>query len=385
LQTCLMQEFDDYEIVVSDNSTTTATRELVKRMDSPKIKYLRPPRPLAMSDNWDFGVENASGEFITLIGSDDGLLLHALPEIDRILRMLDAKILRWDSACYNWPDLPAQDFATANELLIPTKQTDWYLPIHRRESKLMIQAAANSEIAYSDLPMIYCSAIHRSLIEELRHKTGKIFRSESPDVYSGFAFAHLSGAFYSIDAPMGINGLSGDSNGVASIYLKEKSAVADDFLSLNTRANHVAHEWVPRLPVMPAAVADSFLHAKQSLFAADATFFVDRRKMITNSLRELRAADDDEWQNALRLVRKSVADNRELSKWFEEEFGRKRREEFEFAPHYKLKRYGQTYLHLDAAEFGVTNVLEAAQLCEKILGFKLDGVNAHVKPTGAQA
>ena len=59
----------------------------------------------------------------------------------------------------------------------------------------------SSQISYSRLPMIYCSVIHRDLLEALRQKTGRIFQSVSPDVYSAFAFAHVAGARQSSRPP----------------------------------------------------------------------------------------------------------------------------------------------------------------------------------------
>src|SRR5262245_51577835 len=87
LRTCLAQDFADFEIVVSDNDSPPAVREVVASFADSRIKYFRTPRLLAMSDSWEFALEHAAGEFVTVIGSDDGLLLHALTEIDRILRM----------------------------------------------------------------------------------------------------------------------------------------------------------------------------------------------------------------------------------------------------------------------------------------------------------
>src|SRR5438105_2007062 len=141
-----------------------------------------------MSDSWEFALSHAAGEFVTLLGNDDGLLLHALREIDRLIQMLDAKILRWESVCYNWPDLPVQEHAPAHALLIPLKQQNGYYPIRRRDSASMIQAAGNSAVSYSELPLVYCSAIHHSVIDRLRSQAGRIFRSRSPDVFSSFAF-----------------------------------------------------------------------------------------------------------------------------------------------------------------------------------------------------
>ena len=381
IRTCLVQNFDDFEIVVADNSTTSATRDLVDRLASPRIRYVRPPQPLAMTDNWEFAVSQCQGEFITLVGSDDGLMLHSLTEIDRILRLWEAKLLRWDPVCYNWPDLPPQDGAKSHELLIPTKQADWYLPIHHYDSKAKMRACINSEIPYSYLPMIYCSVIHRDLLETLRQKTGRVFQSAFPDIYSGFAFAHVAGSYYSVDAPLGINGISRASNGLAHVHLKDDNTpVSADYWKLNAKANIRVHAWIPKLMCLPVWTADSFQYAKDALFPDDAELSCDRRQLIKSALGELKASSEAEWCAAQQAVRTSVADDAVLQKWFEGEYGSMPFSDYAPAPTHKLKRYGQTYLCLDASEFGVTNVLEAAELCEKILGFKRDGMNAHLRP-----
>src|SRR5213078_1360054 len=78
LQTCLDQDFTDYEVVVCDNYSSPATREVVDSFTSPRVKYVRAPQPLAMSHNWELALAHASGEYVTVLGDDDGLLSHAL-------------------------------------------------------------------------------------------------------------------------------------------------------------------------------------------------------------------------------------------------------------------------------------------------------------------
>ena len=56
LQTCLDQTFDDYEVIVSDNCSSPATKAAVDELASPKVRYVRTPEPVAMSRNWEFGV-----------------------------------------------------------------------------------------------------------------------------------------------------------------------------------------------------------------------------------------------------------------------------------------------------------------------------------------
>jgi hypothetical protein len=376
LETCLAQDFDDFEIVVADNFSSPPTREIVESIPDKRIKYVRSSRPLAMSDSWEFALLHASGEYVTVVGADDGLLLHALPEVDRLLRMLDTPILRWESACYNWPDLPVQDHAPAHALLIPLKQANDYYPIHRRDSAVMMQAAANSRLSYNELPMIQCAAIHRSVIDHLRARSGRVFQGRSPDIYSSFAFAQIAGSYHSVAAPMTINGLSAHSNGVACIYLKEKSPIAEEFRRLNAEARLTTHPWVPDVPVMPAGVADAFLHARDALFP-NGDITLDRRQLAINCIQEARLADDREWQRFREAIRRSLTDDAELLGWFEREYGERSLAALNPTPR-RLKRYGGDYMYLDASEFGVTNIFEAAQLCERLLGCKREGVNCHM-------
>src|SRR5262249_57858095 len=84
LQTCLVQDFDNYEIVVCDNHGSPATRELIDALASPRIKYIRSDRPLSMSSNWELAVSRATGEYVTVLGGVNGLLPHVLPTPDRL-------------------------------------------------------------------------------------------------------------------------------------------------------------------------------------------------------------------------------------------------------------------------------------------------------------
>jgi len=86
--------------------------------------------------------------------------------------------------------------------------------------------------------------------------------------------------------------------------------------------------------------------------------------------------DEEEWREVVAAVRQSLGDDAGLSAWFEAEWGDRRPE---LAPRpTPLPRYGGTYLHLAADEFGVSDVVGVARLCEKLLGYKRDGVNAHL-------
>src|SRR5438874_2101121 len=102
LRTCLEQDFDDYEIVVCDNFGSPATRQVVEECRSSRIRYVRSPRLLSMSSNCELAVSEARGEYVLLLGDDDGLLSHGLRELDRLIGREQPPAVRWAAAFYTW-------------------------------------------------------------------------------------------------------------------------------------------------------------------------------------------------------------------------------------------------------------------------------------------
>jgi Glycosyl transferase family 2 len=375
IRTCLAQQFDDAEFLVSDNGSDAATRNLVAEFADRRLRYVHTPRPLAMTDSWEFAVGQAAGEFITVIGDDDGLLLHALPEIDRILRMTGGKVLRWEAAYYYWPCVPSRSDASPNRLFIPLRRRRRFDRIRRRAGRSRLAKAARWKTTYAALPMIYRAMVHRSVLTKLREQTGRIFYSLSPDVYSAFAIAHAAGEFLSVDTPIGLGGTSGKSNAL-NFILNEPSAIVADFFTLNDEAGIRWHKRAPDLKLISPVEADSYLHAQDKLFPTDRRLALDRRKLISRCVDDLYVADETEWQQALAKMRASLIDNPRLVRWFDRKYASMPWPDRPPPAPPRWKRYDGSYLRLDTSEFGVTNVFEAAELFEKVMGYRAEGVDA---------
>ncbi|WP_171474161.1 glycosyltransferase family 2 protein [Frigoriglobus tundricola] len=363
LRTCLDQTFDDYEVIVSDNFSSPATRAVVDEAGSPKVRYVRTAGPVAMSSNWEFGVGHARGEYVVLIGDDDGLLPHALAELDRLTRAHGAKAVQWTAAYYTWPTvaLPGQ----GNYLRVP-----FGCGLGERDGAAAIRDVAAFRAFYTDLPMLYNAAVHRDVLAELKRRTGRVFRHLIPDVYSGFAVAHAAGRYLSTTVPMSVSGQSAASNGIATLFHHGRSEIDREFHALNAQDGFRSDPTVPDLAVFPhVPVADAFACAKRALFP-DLPVAVDRRALSAACVAGARVAEAD-WPAARAAVRAALADRPDLLAWFDAELGptpyrppapvRLRPEHLGFD--------GAT-LHLDAAAFGVTDVAGAALLCERLLDFR---------------
>jgi hypothetical protein len=368
LRTCLGQSFDDYEVIVSDNFSSPATKAVVDEADSPKVRYVRTPEPVAMSRNWEFGLSHARGEFVIVIGDDDGLLPHALVELDRLARRWNPKAIRWTAAYYTWPTvaLPGQ----GDYLRIPLGRG-----VYERDADATIRAVVAFRECYTSLPMLYNAAVRRDVLDELRRRTGRVFPHAVPDVYSGFAVAHVARRFLSTNVPMTVSGQSAASNGIATLLQRRgQSAIDREFHELNARAGLRCEPTVPDIPAFPhVPVADSFAFAKRVLFP-DLPVELDRRALAAECLARARVSEAD-WPATLALVRASLADAPDLQEWFDEELADR---EYRQPEPVKLRSehlgFDGSYLHLDAAAFDVGDVAAAARLCEQLLHYRDEGV-----------
>jgi glycosyltransferase involved in cell wall biosynthesis len=357
LLTCLNQASVSLEIVVADNSDDDETSRLVRELADPKIRYAKPPQVLSMAANWEFALEQATGEYIAFLGDDDALLPGSLEALSGMLAELRCSALRWDRAVYAWPGYDAGFLP--NSLRLPLSHTGSIL---RRD---LIPKVANNVAEYGLLPNPYPGIIHRSLFEEAKKRLGHVFAGSSPDIYSGYVLAYLARTWVSIGYPFSIVGLSAKSNGAALVHSRSKK-VAADFRRLNAVAGLVCHPQAPDIASLSAALADMFLWARERLFPNERSYRLDRRMLCRHSVREIPGGTEEDWHRDFEAVRRSVADDQRLSRWFAQAF----RETRPTPMVHRTAPLGvyQGCLTLDAGLFGASNVLDAAELARKVLG-----------------
>lgn len=362
LATCLNQSFEDYEVVVCDNGDSSAAAEVVAAAASPRVRYLAPSQPLAMSANWERALEEARGEYVTVLGDDDGFMPYALRELDQLISGTGAKAIQWNRGIYTWPTIGIA--GEASLLQVPLART-----ITEVDGRDQINRVIRFEAGADSLPMIYCSVIHRELIEKHKALAGRVFLNVYPDVYSAFGFGYLAERYVSVSVPMNIAGLSHASNGVATLMNEKRNAVATDFDQLNARFGYLPHPLVPKkMALMPVHVVDCFLHAKDAIFPNDDALQLDRKAITLRYLASITETDPDQRTAARSVIRDSLVDDAELLRWFDREApSLPPAPPFTFRP--ARLGYDGNSLSLDAAALGVKDIAGAVQVATSLLGF----------------
>ena len=185
LKTLLDQEFESYEIVISDNSDEVESKKTIKILEelgSVKINYFKTKSILSMTENYEFALSKAKGKFILCIGDDDGLIVNSLNYVFEFIQKYDAKVIKCPRVGYGW----IGSFWDTNSILAYPLER----PVIKIDSRSMLEKVANFELRYSNLPMIYYSFVDRQIIDKVIKEKGSFFQnSASIDMYSGFVIA----------------------------------------------------------------------------------------------------------------------------------------------------------------------------------------------------
>jgi glycosyltransferase involved in cell wall biosynthesis len=215
LRTLVDQPGDDYEILVSDDQGPAENLAVVEQFKScNKIRYLRTEQRLGMRGNYEFSVSHATGDYVTILGDDDGFVPNGMNVVRGILRQVDSEpeVLFWWPHMYWWP--------TA---LVPVKRNMLYINSNPKNAAFVnprdfVEELFNNDRNYwkfERLPSIYNGFVHRNLLDRLYQRTGKFFSDEIPDVYSGIANGVLAQSGILIERAISVRGISGKSFGVA--------------------------------------------------------------------------------------------------------------------------------------------------------------------------
>jgi glycosyltransferase involved in cell wall biosynthesis len=255
LHTCVIQDYDNLEILVSDNFSQDRTREVVEAYKDPRIRYINTGKRLSMTDNYEFALSHVKPEgYVIYIGDDDGLLPDAIRDLNTLIAQTGALVLQWDLPVYTWPTLNRY----ANRLNFRHSGSG----VTVRDSVTTIQNVLAFKTPYSSLPVMYMySAVAYEVINRVVNKSGRFYHSMNPDVYSGFAIAGNVDSFVHSKRPYTIGGTSHHGIGTSTFSSGSRKA-SQKFLCEDNLPFHSSLIFCISLDLL---VVEAFLQARDHL------------------------------------------------------------------------------------------------------------------------
>ncbi len=249
LQSILWQDFDDYEVIVSDNCSSDNTGDLVAQFADKRIHYVRPDSYLRMHDHWEFARKQASGDYLLFLGDDDCLVQNALSTLTRVIETTGALIVGCKNIDYYTVDYWVQE--RRNQILIRPYSGE----LARVETRVALSECFRFNPEY--LPRVTVP-IARSLVKSITEQVGRFFDYPYPE-YVGFAMAFsMTDEYRFLDQPLVVLGRTSDSYGPRYFWSNQDPSwhetTGQPFVNVPLKGTYFTN-----------GAAESFLRAKNNL------------------------------------------------------------------------------------------------------------------------
>ena len=294
LQTCTIQEYQNFEVIVSDDGSTDNLRQVVEEASrkDPRIKYVSPNNGLGvgMRDNFEFALSLVKEGYVIALGGDDGLLPHSITKMAAILAETGQSVISWPAPTYIYPGAG-----------IDTGQLILYTNFGRLKkghtvltTKDFLERQAVNLSYASDLfsPMFYVKgAVSIDLVNKVKARSSenRFYVCPTPDGYSGIVIAGEINTYAYSHEPLSIFGLSSSSQGMNYLSSDEKAIKNSQsfFSNVSKVPMHKELASQPYSPLIALMTADYLLTARDLPGWPGKFPPIDFKRVIQKSIEEL--------------------------------------------------------------------------------------------------
>ena len=210
IDSILSSNFNNFELIISDDHSTDDTAIYLSNIKDHRVKIIKPPIKLTQTKNYEYMLNFASGEWISIIGDDDGVTPNFFSTLEYLTKKYsDIEIIKFKRAIYYWEGVSD----------LYGDRVVFYENLKKKEkiknTKLQLILSLLNINSSQDLPMIYTSGIVKSeVINRIKKKSKNFFfHSIIPDYYSTIALCLENKKYLFSEEPIFWIGVSKKSTG----------------------------------------------------------------------------------------------------------------------------------------------------------------------------
>lgn len=228
IETVCRQDYQDWEIIVSDNASEQDIACYVAALREPRITYLRTKRFVSVTTNWNNALDASTGDYVVMLGDDDALMPGYFKRVLQLIESHDKPDLVYTSGyLYAYPGVdpgyPDGMFDQFPAFFGSAPEPFW---LDVRRARRVARQLLDFKLKFG-LNMQY-STISRKLISTLRAK-GQVFQSPFPDYYTTCAMFLTAERILIDSRPLVAIGITPKSYGFFGRNHREQEGV--DFLN----------------------------------------------------------------------------------------------------------------------------------------------------------
>lgn len=259
VRSILTMKSRNFELLIHDNSDEPGGFVPIGfDLNDPRLRYIYDPTPMSITQNFEKAVSLATGDYICMIGDDDGVT-ESVIELAHWLKIknIDASISPVPT--YLWPGVSSalDGKQTSGVLRLPnyTKRIDII------ESATAIDSVLSSGgIRIGDLPSVYQGIVSKRALDRLFELAGTRFPGPSPDMANAVGLSAVVNSFARVSFPVVISGACSVSGAAEGARHQHHGEIADrNFLPQGT-----AESWPSQVPFYfsgPTLWAATLIHA----------------------------------------------------------------------------------------------------------------------------
>lgn len=264
LRTCMIQDYPNFEVIVSDDCSTDNSVAVITKLceQDNRIKLFAHKKHLGMRDNFEFALSQAKPGYVMALGGDDGLVPGCISRMYEIIKETQCELLTWTPASFCYENANSNGH---NIFLVKRKKNLGY----KRLNSIDFLNKISNTFAYQidECPMFYIKGVvSTDLIEKVKTRTndGCFYYCPTPDGFSGVVLAGEVDSYIYTPEPLSIGGTTTKSQGQNYRRTDKKSREeSEQFFNDNIRRSmHASLASQPYSPLVTLMTADYLLTAK---------------------------------------------------------------------------------------------------------------------------
>jgi glycosyltransferase involved in cell wall biosynthesis len=365
LRTCTMQEYDNLEIIVSDDGSSDNTKSVVEMAmkSDTRIQYYCHEKGIGMRENFEFALNKVKPGYVIALGGDDGILPNGISNMWRVLKQTQTKMLCWPAALYSFPNV----YGPNGQLVI---YHDKGVRIINSNDFLNRQSKNLYYLTDKESPMFYVKGVvSTELINKVKSRTvnGEFYSCPTPDGYSGIVLAGEVSSYAFSGEPFSIYGMSSSSQGLAYLSNEEKSKIESEnfFKDALLKPMHADLASQPYSPLITLMTVDYLLTARDLPGWNGQFGEIEYKEVLAKSVNELSLGVYGESRVSRELlILKNIAIHHGLENYYIELV--KKSKKFKEINLFDGNGISPSVLYLDAKAFDINNIYDAAYAAKTI-------------------
>lgn len=258
LRSLAAQRFDDFEVIVSDNAVHAPCADVVEEIGDRRVRYIRPPAPMAMPDHWEWACAHARGDYVGVMIDKTVWLPSTLAVAVGAAESSGCDAVNWWNSVYAPVDedvsIDSGLFLQLHDELAPPRAFDG----REEAARAMAFAVRRGQEGTAYYRGKACFGLYRrDLVDAIRRRWGRVFAPVSPDYTSRvFAFAQAR-SMLDLGVALQLSFVTRESNGArfqrdpawARAFLEESAPGLMDRLPIaglfTSPHNVVAYDYLP--------------------------------------------------------------------------------------------------------------------------------------------